>query len=378
MPRTSTASSPWPIRDIVDLEYLLSKDAEGDFTARWRADRAIFESLIQANAPEALARDRVAVFQSWLRFRRLEGQYLPGDDLTAAWKTIVSVLFAAAFFYGLLHAGALLVLEQDGHVSATRFFMLTVGLQLLLTLCGLAFYFGRRALKTQFGAFESLRLKLATVLLRSRLVEWGHSNLRRALPLLLRRRGLYQRLVFGHIVFTTQLCFIAMSAGIIVSLIAYHFAYRDVRFGWSATHAWEATDISSAVGVASKPWAWALPTARPTLSQVAESHLSAESSGKRVSADASRAWAGFLVAALLFYGIALRVLFAGIAFHGVTRQRGAVRFNHPEGDQLWLRLTTPLPQEPTQVGSTPQPPKPRPRWRLRWPRWPWPSKRPGR
>jgi hypothetical protein len=378
MPRTSTGSSPWPVRDSVDLEYLLSKDAAGDFTARWRADRAIFESLIQANAPEALARDRVAVFQSWLRFRRLEGQYLPGDDLTAAWKTIVSVMFLAAFFYGLLHAGALLVLEQDGHVSATRFFMLTVGLQLLLTLCGLALCFGRRALRTQFGAFESLRLKLATVLLRSRLVNWGHSNLRRALPLLLHRRGLYQRLVFGHIVLATQLCFIAMSAGIIVSLIAYHFAYRDVRFGWSTTHAWEAADISSAAGVVSTPWSWALPAAKPTLSQVAESHLSAETFGKRVSADASRAWAGFLVAALLFYGIALRVLIAGIAVHRVTRQRWAVKFSHPEGDELWLRLTTPLPEERTQAGPPPQPPKPKPRRRFSWPEWLWPRKRPVR
>ena len=378
MPRPSTSPTPWTVQDIVDLEYLLSKDAEGDFTARWRADRAIFESLVQANAPEALERDRRAVFQSWLRFRRLEGQYLPGEDLTATWKAIVSVLVAMAFFYGLLHAGALLAFERDEHVSATRFFLLTVGLQLLLTSCGLLFFFGRRTLHQHFGTFESLRVKLVTGLLRSRWLSWGNDNLRRAVPRLIRRRSLYRRLVFGHIVFATQLAFIGMSAGIIVSLMAYHFAYRDVRFGWSATHAWEAADISRAVEVASKPWAWVMPAARPTLAQVEESHLSAEMPAKRVSAEASRAWAGFLVAAIVFYGIALRLLFAAIALRGAAQQRRTLRFNHPEGDQLWLRLTTPLPQEPTQADSAPQPPTPKTRWALRWPGWPWQRRRPVR
>jgi len=64
MPRAPQSSAPWSLQDLIDFEYLLCKEAEapGDagspeatrkFNERWRRDRTIFETLLQANAPEA-------------------------------------------------------------------------------------------------------------------------------------------------------------------------------------------------------------------------------------------------------------------------------------------------------------------------------------
>ena len=385
MPRTSHPYASWSLQDLIDFEYLLCEESEDPsaprspesdrkFYERWRRDRTIFEALLEANAPEALEPDRRALFRSWLGVRGRRGTYLPGEDLTSAWRTLVSILVAAAFVFGLAHAGTLLVLEQDSHVSATRFFMLTAGLQVFLTLCGLVFYSLRRSLRRHFGTFESLRLTLVTALLRWRRLGFVNAKLRRAIALLAARRRLYRGLAFGHVVLATQLCFIAMSLGIVVSLIAYHFAYRDVRFGWSTTHAFSAEEISRAVDVISAPWAWLLPPARPTLAQVAESHLTEDDRGRRVSAQASRAWANFLVAGLAFYGVALRLAFAALAYASVRRQLGATKLSHPDADQLWNRLTTPLPPDiPTEPDEPDEStPRLKPPW---WWPFPWPARR---
>jgi hypothetical protein len=273
------------------------------------------------------------------------GRYLPGEDVIAAWKLVLYGSLAASFLFGLLYSGgALLLLQEDRHVSATRFFVLTVGLQLALTAVSLVSFGLRRGLRERIGHFDSLRVMLTGLVLRWRRLS-PDGRLRRALSMLHRRRNAYRGIVFGHAVLATQACFVAMTIGILISLAGYHFAVRDVRFGWSATYDWKTTTVVDATSLIALPWAMMLPQATLTSADVEASRLTPDEPGKRVPADASRAWKNFLLASLVFYGVFLRLVIAWIAARGVSRETRSIEMRHAEAEALWQRLITPLPGE---------------------------------
>lgn len=97
----------------------------------WERDRAIYRELA-ADAPADAIRERADLVRSWLEARRFldRGTYFGGADLVRSWKLLVSGTAVASFVVGLGHAGGvLLLLDQNGHVSATKAALATVGVQ---------------------------------------------------------------------------------------------------------------------------------------------------------------------------------------------------------------------------------------------------------
>jgi hypothetical protein len=274
---------------------------------------------------------------------------------------VVQALVVVSFFSGIVYAGTvLLVLGRDGHVSVTKAFIATVGLPLIVSLMALLAWLVRARLARSFGEFPSLRLWLASALLRLFKGSGRRPfvNTLRTLDAARRRHG---RLVAAHVAAAMSASVAAMSLGLILSAEVYHYAVEDVRFGWSTTHQLPADAMNRAVGAIALPWSWAVPAARPSAAQIEESRLSREERQRPVSNPTSRAWAWFLTFSILTYGVLLRVIVVVAALATSRRALASTRFDAPEHDALWLRMTMPLPQEAPPPAPD-EPPKPRTTW----------------
>lgn len=326
----------WGVADLVDFEYLLRSDRKLAADAARERDQAIFRTL-QERLPECTD-DRGYLLRCWLEARRhLGAGYLGGKDLVRAWKLVVTAAVGFSFAVGLVHAGGvLLLLDQGRHVSAPKAVLGTIGIQITVSAVVLLLWLVRKCIATFFGEFSSLRVAVLRAVLpffsgkRSRfasylegVAEAEHSN------------GL---VVVSHIVMAAQICVAVMSIGLLVSLNLYHYYSEDLRFGWSTTHRVDSETVHRVVAVTSKPWSYITKAGQPTVAQIDASRLTRDAPDYTVPADASGAWATFLSFCIVTYGVALRVLFALLAGF---RARSAIKRPSFQGqliEQLLVRM----------------------------------------
>ena len=317
----------WSVTTLIDFEYALIK--EPDTALNWERDRRTYLSF-QQNFPENSSRR--AALSYWLQAVRMQSGVMPGAGIVKAWITFATVLILASFFIGLSYAsGLLMILDQNGHVSATRVFLLTIGLQLLVLIVAAVVLLVRKQLKI---GDHSLRLSALTATLK-----W-FERLKEPVEALDAAKTKYQTLLLANVMKVTQMCVAAFSFGLVVSLVGYHFASTEIKFGWGVTHNFTPQTMSKTVDVIATPWSWLIPSAKPSLTQIEESQLTREEADAVVSPETSRAWAAFLVMSLLTYGVLLRLIFVALLSNRAEREIRNVRFDGPEVDALWKRMTT--------------------------------------
>ena len=266
----------WGVADIADFEFLLRSERNAERAAVAR-DRQIYRELLE-ETPEVVRVQR-DLLRSWLEARRyLEPErYFGGADLVNGWKLLVTGAVLTSIVLGVGHAaGVLLLLDQNGHVSATKAALATVGVQLLVTTVALALWTVRAVLHRQLGAFMSLRVSILRAVL-PRVV--GRGRRRKFVDFLEQIGSLeqsYRRLLGSHLVMAAQFCVIGMSLGLLGSLEFYHFLSEDIRFGWSVTRDVRPETVHSIVSFVAAPWSNLIGGGLPSLDQVLESRLSRE------------------------------------------------------------------------------------------------------
>lgn len=346
----------WSAADIADFEYLLFKDSSLQPDVRHQQDRRLFEAVIAPGLKSGIGPDRRDIFHGWLMARRQAArEYLPGQDLVATWKFAFLLLATVSFFVGIALVSGLLATMPLGTpqapiINVMRVFMVTVGLPLLLTLIALAVMLLLAVIGRRVGGLPSMRLAAFAFTMR-RLAAWQGGRLRGCWSLASARLDLYRGLASWHVTTAMQACFAAMSAGVVVSLLALHLLAQNPRFGWASFYEGvTATRVDAVVGWVSVPWSRLLPHARPDFKQIEESNASEPDD--KVEKSASRAWGWFLVCAIAVWGIAFRVILMVISLCIANRCNRTLAFTHEAAEDLWNRLTTPLPTAPIPAEPT--------------------------
>ncbi len=359
MPRPTSRISRWTFADLVDFEYVQAKDAASNPDELWKRDRAIYLSHLAKRYPQPGPSDHSGLIRSWLRQRRLQlgNDNVPGSTVSAVWRLLVSAAVVACFVYGMFHTGAVLVvLDHQGHVNIAKAFLWTVGLQLFVSLLVAAMFVLRSLLVRRFGELSSLRVAFATWSLTLG-TKRARPHLSQSMDWLLAARRKYARLVAAHVGMAASVCAVALNLGLATSLTIFQFAADDVRFGWTTTYDLGPSGAATVVRAVAAPWAEWMPAAVPTMQQIDQSWLLRERSGATVPADASRAWAFFLLAAILIYGCVLRLVLFLIAGAMASRAMKHVDFKGPRVLDLLHRMTKPRPEEaPIVVATRYEPP----------------------
>lgn len=352
---TDKRRTPWSVEDLIDFEYLAEIDASTDSSGAlrepiWERDRLIYLTSIAGSVPSSTRPDRSALFKAWLDQRRSQskGLYLPGGDVSHAWRLLVSVLVVVSFLVGALQAGTVLaVLDRNDHVNPLLAWLLTVGLQLMITTLVLLIYPLRSWLRKRYGDFPSMRMAALSWLLK-----FFHSRPRSkfasALIALRGARARHSRLVMAHVGMAASASVMAMSLGLAGSMVVFHYAVKDVRFGWGMTYAYGSAQVARVVDAVALPWAAIAPAAVPSEAQIEQSRLSRETPNQQVPASASRSWAFFLVASILVYGLILRLLL-WLASDAIARKAlHNARLESQAADELLKRLLTARSKENAQ------------------------------
>lgn len=335
---------PWSVVRVIDFESALRSDPISDSHQQEARDREIYRSFA-SNTPQKVHEDRSAAFSYWTEAVRLQRTQLPGSSIVSIWKFLSTLLMFGAFLLGLAYAGGLLhYMREEGYVSAPRIFLLTIGLQLLTTVAALVV---SGIVRGKTSDMSSMRLWFVVSLLS----RFG-PRIRDSMSVVADAIGKHRALLLAGAMAPVQASVAALNFGILVSLLVFHFSVTDVRFGWTVTHDITDEQMHTAVAWVGAPWSW-ITAATPTLDQIKRSR--AESGAREENKDASRAWAYFLLASLVTYGVILRLMVVEVLERILARELRRLEFAGEPYDAMWIRMISAKPQEP-------EPPDPKPGW----------------
>lgn len=315
---------------MVDFEYFLATRQDDDDP--------------EPRAAGALSRREV--FRAWLQAQRERhaGALTPGERLRRGEALLAALAWLLGLLAGAGLAGAWLARSDAEPVNAPLFWMATVGLQVLLLAMATAGWLWRRSLARAgsgwLGVLQGL-IAGAGGLWR-RLPGERRDALRVTLGQLALRREGASALLGPAAVALAQRFGVAFNLGLLFAMLALHLPLVDLRFGWQSTYPITATQMHGAVQAVATPWRWALPQAQPTADQIAATRYGRGQRVETLPAGAAHAWWPFLVLSVACYGLLLRgALLLGLRW--LQRRRLArLRFDHPEANALWRRLTGPL------------------------------------
>ncbi len=299
---------PWTLADLTELDAHLIGSAAGE---TWEGP--------------AESKERGQALRNWLAHRRAKD-----PEPTARARLAVrseALLRAALLVFALLAGGgaAAGVLVYDGRnpVNVALFLAVLVGLPLLwLFARGLA------------GLLAPYPRGLRALMLPAPLRDAAEAA---SLPAWRTRLSADLHLAGA-----------AFHAGSLATFLALLLA-RDLAFGWESTLVTRAESVQRVVRILSWPWGGA---GAPRLVDIEGSRVRRLAGAPHVDPRSAAAWWPFLAGCLAVYGLAPRVLLAGLASlrHRRTLLRGPP--STAAVDRLVLRLTRP----PLRFGGDPEDP----------------------
>lgn len=320
----------WTLAEVVDFEYFLATGQDDDGPV----------------PPVAEASSRREVFRAWVEAQRQRhaGALTPGERLRRGEALLAGLAWLLGLLVGAGLAGTWLARSDAAPVNAPLFWMATVGLQVLLLAAATAGWLWRRSLARAGSGWLGLLQGLiaAAGALWRRLPGERRDALQATLSQLALRREGANALLGPAAVALAQRFGVAFNLGLLFAMLALHLPLVDLRFGWQSTYPITAAQMHGAVQAVATPWRWALPQAQPTAGQIAATRYGRGQKVETLPADAAHAWWPFLVLSVACYGLLLRGALL-LWMHGLQRRRLAgLRFDHPEANALWRRLTGPL------------------------------------
>lgn len=323
-PASAGPDRRWTVADAIDFEHF--------------AGRADLAAPVPPPSPGA---SRAQAFHAWLEAIRAVHGPGPGRWYDAGRRLLQAMAVLAGLSSGALLAGGLLARGGDEPVNALLFFGATVGLQsAVLVIAAIAWAWRGRLAP---GGLQRALLVLVGIGARllARLDGHRRATLRADGAALAIRSSRLAPLVARHLLLVTQSFAIAFNAGLIAAMLLVWLPFVEWRFGWQSTYAFTAEGVHAFVRAVAIPWHWIADGLAPTAADIAASRYGRGQSATTLPAAAGHAWWPFLVAAIACYGFALRAVLALLVALDLRRRLDHLRFDHPEANALWRRLTGP-------------------------------------
>lgn len=350
----------WRIRDIIDLEFFLHKDAvsqsgenQQDLHER---DRNIFLAAVMPAIKEGESPDRRFIIKTWLDWRRqresAQVASLPGEMVESFHGTFRFLFLVAGLLLGGASGASFLTYTGERPVNVLVYLSVFVIFQLFLLLLLFVLSTCRLYRKSPLSSAPlytliskfMLRMLLAA---QSRVAQKMSADQRlqteSAFGIITSKARTYGMLFSLPIFILTQLFALGCNLGLL-SATLFKVVTADIAFGWQSTVQLSPAALHALVQKIAAPWAWAIPAdaAFPTLAQIEGSRIILKEGIYHLSTPNLVSWWPFLCLALLFYGLLPRlVLFLGAAF-AQRRLLGSLDFRQGNCEQLLQRMTTPL------------------------------------
>lgn len=330
----------WGVSELIDLEAQLFLDRARTEQELLRRDVAIGRG--------ATGRGQTALLATWVEaIRREHKPALPGRALERAYRQGNGLLILASFVIGLGSASAMLRFSGEHPINV----LVVLGIFVLGQLLAVVLTIVAFALASRNPAvFENRPL---TVLVRSG-VAWlwrrgrerfSERDFREALNWMRGRRPLYARverlLVFGSL----QRAAVAFNLGVLVAFMIF-VTFTDLAFGWSTTLRVGAEELYRTCKSLAAPWAAWLEEATVSMELVRGTQYSRleggyleHVGGGAVDLSIYGDWWRFLVASIVAYGLAPRVVLLAGGGWLVRSALKEVPPRTPEVERLLVRLS---------------------------------------
>ena len=350
----------WKIPDILDLEFFLHQDRQGDNrlgeAPLVQRDRTLYTERIFPQSGES-AQPRVLV-RKWLQLRRDaflandEKQILPGKTWQDVFFGAKGIAIGLGLLSGISMTIPFLVYLGQAPVNVTGYFAFFVLLQFLFftgQLCALCWRkFRKRQLPDSiFGIllgrlFFLLMAKFQQVVYRKRSLSTPKAvNVFRDQ---IKGQASLAPIFLWSVFLLLQLAGIGFNCGVIGATLGKVFV-ADTAFGWQSTLQVQEIFIAEAVRWLALPWSWLLPEhlAYPSLEAIEGSRIVLKDGMYSLATVDLVSWWPFLCCSVFFYGLLPRV---AMMFFGIfSRNRLLKRVpstEEPELRRLVRRMVTPI------------------------------------
>ncbi len=355
-----------PLKDIIDLDFLLSldeKSGDGDpgfisedlVAAR---DRDIFK---QINDPDL---DDASLVAGWLEFRKLlffhetgNGSQiqLPGTLYASLYQWIARGLMLGGGGLGLLMAYSFLAYHGSQPINVTLFIAFFIIFQALLSLLAGGVMVRRVQLeisgnlrgRTSFFhtlIFEFFYSKFQALVGKTMDLPGGKQlkSLADKGALLRMKNREYKGIIFWPFFTLSSLFALCFSLGALCGTL-FRVLVTDLAFGWQSTLFTSGSQIHDIVSWLAFPWAWLMPDsmAVPSLAQIEGSRILLKDGIMGLATENLVAWWPFLCTGILVYGVLLRLGLVMVA--GLSEKKALARFDfqQPRYKRLVVRMRSP-------------------------------------
>ncbi len=356
------------LKDIIDLDYLLSLDDQRDSVEEKEKtlarDREIFTQLDQTGL-DAGDMEAPALLFSWLEYRRLvffheagEGPsaLLPGRVFSSLYRWIVYVLVITGVLSGISMAYSFLAYHGTRPINVTIFFAVFIFFHVLLFFLTL-FVLAGRFFKGRTGNGEPHYSTVHTLLsvfffkgfpgilkkIGRPLGEKGIATIEYTASLIRMRNREYRLVFFWPFFVLSSFFAAAFSAGALGGTL-FRVAVSDMAFGWQSTLIAASDRIHGALSVISFPWSWFVPGsfAHPSLEQIEGSRILLKEGISTLATKDLVSWWPFLCLGIFFYAVLPRLMLIMVSFMAQRRAVGQFDFERPRFKKLLVRMKSPI------------------------------------
>ncbi len=354
--------TPWHIKDLIDLEYLLEKDhmeeEQSGYQGMAKRDREIYLKYIRPLKKKSRTLPPSDVIHAWLERRRTwkasdsaAGRVLPGEAFEEIRRLSSYGLTAAGLVTGAGLAFSLLSYRGAAPVNVSTYLGTFVFLQLLLLLLLLGLSLLRRfkRLPLRSSLVFILVTGLMTALMekiRQQAFKKTGGTEKNALEgikgLVKGKRQIYGSLFYWPVFILAQVFGIAFNVGVLGATLVKVLG-ADIAFGWQSTVQFSVQAIFHGVKILALPWSWFLPApiAHPTLDHIQGSHMILKEGVYHLSTADLVSWWPFLCLSVFFYGLVPRLILLLIGFFAQQRALKRIDFSHTSCERLLRRMRTP-------------------------------------
>jgi hypothetical protein len=347
----------WHIRDLIDLEYLLTQDAQEDPMAPVQTrDRNIFLDAVARLPKDHAILPRRTLLKVWLEARRQSLQsdpdnpVLPGQFIEEVYRLFAAVLVMTGIAFGAGIAHVLLRYNGTQPLNvATYLGTVLLPQLLLLSILGAGALLGRRRSGWQGSVLYRLIVQLVVRTanrLRDRGLKTISASRRDALMaasgMLRGKTRLYGSLLIWPAFMLAQIFAVCFNLGVIGATLL-RLAGSDVAFGWQSTLQVGAKAVFTVVKAIAWPWAFLVPEtlAHPSLSQIEGSRMILKDGIYRLATSDLVSWWPFLCLAIVCYGLVPRMLLLAIGAISTRKKLARLPLDHASCDAVIYRMQTP-------------------------------------
>lgn len=344
----------WRLKDLIDLEYFLKQDAGGKSQApvTVHPDRERFLAYSRTHTPPYSRRELILF---WLSGRREDDiktngglSRLPGDGFAEAYRLATALLLVISLASGWAIAWPLL--SYQGVAPINIFTLLWVFLlpqAVLLLMLGLVVFLRKTGLMSPIQSVYPLltalirrtALRLKSAALRS-LPPDKLAPFQSAQGLIGRQSALYGAAFQWPVFVLAQTVMLGYNIGLLTATLV-KLSITDLAFGWQSTLVSDPALVHRIISAFATPWSF-MPSAFPSLSQVAGSKIILKEGAARLATGDLVSWWPFLCFSLLFYGLLPRLALLLVGILCRERAMRRIDFSSSECDRLMQRMLAPV------------------------------------